>query len=110
MTVEDGGMAPYLHWLSEQPGAQWRAVNQLTTPPFNTPYADEIKARLRQHGCQIEEHENHYIITFPTGTQKKLSGPVTMVEPHTIRLPDGYEIREQYDRVRAISVIALPKE
>jgi hypothetical protein len=111
MVGEDGGAgAAYWHWVQGQYGAEWHVVTHLKTPPFNTPYAKAIKTKLQQRGCLIEEHQDHYMITFPTGTQKKLAGPVTLIETYTIRLPDGCEIREQHDRTRNISIIALPKE
>jgi hypothetical protein len=113
MTVDDGkdeGAAPYWNWVQGQYGVEWQAVSHLKTPPFNTPYAKAIKTQLEQHGCQIEEHQEHYLITFPAGTKKKLVGPVTLIETYTIRLPDGSEIREQHDRTRDISIIALPQK
>jgi hypothetical protein len=109
MAVEDGGIDPYLNWCYGQYGAQWQEVTSIKTPPFNTSYAETIKAKLQQHGCQIVEYQDHYTITFPPGTQQKLVRPVTIVAAHTIRLPDGYEISEQYDQLRCFSIISVPK-
>jgi hypothetical protein len=85
-------------------------VTHIKTPPFNTSYAEEIKTKLEQHGCQIEEYQDYYVLTFPPGTQKKLVGLVTQVEPYAIHFPDGYEIRQEYDRGRGISLVWIPKE
>jgi hypothetical protein len=109
MVVEDGGLTPYLQLIYRQSGAEWQDVTHIKILPFNTLYAEAIKTQLQQHGCQIEEYEDYYILTFPPGTRKKLAGLVTMVEPYTIRFPDGYDIRQEYDRGRGISIILVPK-
>ena len=109
MDAEDGEKAPFLFWFAEHPGAQWEAVTHLKTPPFNTSYADTIRAQLTLHGCQIDEQPDHAIITLPPGSLRRLRGPVTMMARYTIRFPDGFEIYEQYEHARDISIIALFK-
>ena len=90
------------------PGAQWEDLTQLVTPPFDTPNAETIKARLREHGCQIEEGYQ-YLITFPPGTRKIQDRPSTLVITYKIQLPDGYTLYENHD-VMGISTLHVPRE
>ncbi len=109
MTVEDGGLNHYLNQAYPL-GEQWFAVTTpITTPPFNTPDAEKAKELLKQHGCQIEEHPNHYILTFPEGTKKKRHGLVTLSEQFMIHFPDGFQMLQHYDVARGISLLYLPK-
>jgi hypothetical protein len=111
MTAEDEGLTPYQRWSLHQFGAEWQEVmTPIKTLPFNVPNAESIKALLRQRRCQIEDHLEYSMLTFPAGTRKKLTGPVTIVERYTVQLPDGYTLRQEVDRVRGISLLFLPEE
>lgn len=73
MIVEDSALTPYLPWIYSQSGANWHEVTHIKTPPFNTSHAATIKLTLQQHGCQIEQYPDYYILTFPPNTRKKLT-------------------------------------
>lgn len=82
-------------------------LHQLTTIPFEVEEAKEIMAK---HGCIIEEHPHQYIIFFPEGTTRTEIYPRTMQPQYRIILPDGFELREMYDRYRKISLLAYSPE
>lgn len=77
-------------------------LHQLTTLPFDV---EETKKILAKHGCIIEEHPDEYSIFFPEGTTRSEIYPRTMQPLYRIKLPDGYELREIYDRHRKISIL-----
>jgi len=81
-------------------------LHQLTTLPFE----EEAKEIMLKHGCTLEEHPNECIIIFPEGTTKTEIYPRTMQSRYRIILPDGYELREIYDRYREISLLAYSLE
>lgn len=82
-------------------------LHQLTIPPIEV---EEGKEALHKHGCRIEEHAQEWIIFFPEGTTRteiffRLTHP-----RYRITLPDGYELRETYDRYQKISILFYPSE
>ncbi len=89
------------------PVAPTYPLRQLTTLPFEVEEAKEI---IRKHGCIVEEYPDKYIIIFPEGTTKTEIYPRTMQERYRIVLPDGYELREAYDRYREVSLLAYSLE
>ena len=82
-------------------------LRQLTTLPFEV---EEAKESIRKHGCTIEERPNKCIIFFPEGTTRTEIYPRTMQSRYRILLPDGYELREMYDRYREVSLLAYALE
>jgi hypothetical protein len=85
---------------------RWYAVSSIKTPPFSGVYADVVRETLRQHGCTIEEHQEHVLVTFPSGTRKRATHLQTLHERYRIMLPDGYELYEIYMR-QGLSILAL---
>lgn len=82
-------------------------LRKLSVPPIEDERGREI---LLKHGCRIMEHPQECIIIFPEGTTKteiflRLTHP-----RYQIRLPDGYELREIYDRYQKISILLCPSE
>jgi hypothetical protein len=82
-------------------------LHQLTTFPFEVEEAKEI---MRKHGCTLEERPDKCIIFFPEGTTKTEIYPRTMQSRYRIVLPDGYELREAYDRYREVSLLGYLPE
>jgi hypothetical protein len=82
----------------------------MQTPPFDTPYAEEIKARLKQHGCQIEEHQDYYLLIFPPGTKRIQIRQTTTIAPYKIQLPDGSTLYQIDDCMRDISYLQIPRK
>ena len=85
---------------------QWHAVSIIRTPPFSGIYADIVRETLRLHNCDVTEHQDHVIVTFPAGTRKRASHLQTLYERYRIVLPDGYELYEIHLR-RGLSILAL---
>jgi len=76
-------------------------LHQLTTPPLE----EKAKEIMLRHGCSVEEHPNECIIFFPAGTTKTEILLRTMNPRYRIKLPDGYELREVYDRHLEVSLL-----
>jgi hypothetical protein len=81
---------------------------QLTTPPLEK----EAKEIILKHSCRIEEQESleKCIIFFPEGTTKTEIFPRTTHPRYQIKLPDGYELRETYDRYQETSLLSYSPE
>jgi hypothetical protein len=64
---------------------------------------------LRKHGCVIEDGQDCCIITLPPGSTKieLVNPPRTVDIRYKIRLPDGYELREFYNRCTRKSVLGF---
>jgi hypothetical protein len=89
--------------------ASTRPLRQLTIPPIEEEEGREV---LRKHGCSIEEDERlqQCIIFFPEGTTKTEIF-LRLIHPrYRITLPDGYELRETYDRYQGMSILSYPSE
>ena len=84
--------------------APTRPLSQLKTPPLT----EEAKEVMLKHGCRLKENPNECIVFFPKGTTHTELFPRTMSPRYQIRLPDGYELREVYDRHREISILLYP--
>jgi hypothetical protein len=80
---------------------------RLSTLPFEDGEAKEIMVK---HGCRFEEHPDEWIVFFPEGTTKTEIYPRTMQSRYRIVFPDGYELREIYDRFREVSLLAYSLE
>lgn len=78
-------------------------ARQLKTPPM----IDEAKKVLREHGCVIVEDGEHCVVTFPEATVRREVFPRLYNERYTIMLPDGFQIREMYDRCQEYSLLFL---
>ncbi len=81
-------------------------LHQLKTPPLT----EEAKEVMVRHGCTLKEHPNECIIFFPEGTTKTEMLLRTMNPRYQIKLPDGYELREVYDKYREISMLSYTRE
>lgn len=84
-----------------------RPLRQLTVPPIEDERGRKI---LLKHGCRIKEYPQECIIFFPEGTTKteiflRLTHP-----RYQIRFPDGFELREIYDRFQKISILLCQSE
>ncbi|HVB22940.1 MAG TPA: hypothetical protein VNG51_13440 [Ktedonobacteraceae bacterium] len=77
-------------------------LDQLTISPIENEEAREI---LWKHGCTIEECSQKCIIHFPEGTTKTEIFLRHTHPRYRITLPDGYELREIYDRYQKISIL-----
>jgi hypothetical protein len=78
-------------------------LDHLIIPPIENEEGREV---LLKHGCKIEEHSQECIIFFPEGTRQteiflRLTHP-----RYRITLPDGFELRETYDRCQNISILS----
>ena len=78
-------------------------LRHLTTPPM----IEEAKEMIKQHGCEIVEHADHCVVTFPEGTRRAEIFPRLYNERYTIMLPDGFQIREMFDRCQEQSLLFL---
>ncbi len=78
-------------------------LRHLTTPPM----IDEARAMLKQHGCEVVEHSNHCVVTFPEGTMRMEILPRLSNERSEITLPDGFRMVEMDDRWREHSLLFL---
>ena len=78
-------------------------LHQLKTPPI----IDEAKKAMEEHGCEIVEYADHCVVTFPEGTMRAEIFPRMYNERHTITLPNGFQIREMYDRCQEQSLLFL---
>ncbi len=89
------------------PVAPTYPLHHLTSLPFEEEKTKEI---MRKHGCRLEEHPHECIVFFPERTTRTEIYPRTMQPRYQIVLPDGYELREIYDRYREISLLAYQPE
>lgn len=78
-------------------------VRQLKTPPM----IDDVKEVMREHGVEIVEDGEHCIVIFPEGTMRGEIFPRLYNERYTITLPDGFQMREMYDRWQEYSLLFL---
>jgi hypothetical protein len=93
-----------LQWLK----AFNEPISTLKIAPIDVINADEIRAALQQHRCQIEERADHIMLTFPEGTTRKEVLPRTLQCCFDIFFPDGFFIREIYIHQKQISYIYIP--
>jgi hypothetical protein len=89
--------------------AKPKPLDHLIIPPIEN---EEARAVLLKHGCRIQETERlpHCILYFPEGTTQteiflRLTHP-----RYRITLPDGFELRETYDRYQSISILSYTAE
>ena len=82
-------------------------LDHLIIPPIENEEGREV---LLKHGCRIEEHPQECMIFFPEGTTKTEIFLRFTHPRYQIRLPDGYELREIYDRFQRISILVCPSE
>ena len=80
-------------------------LRQLTTPPL----LEEAKEMIKQHGCEIVEHADYCVVTFPEGTRRAEIFPRLYNERYIIMLPDGFQIREMFERCQEQSLLFLPQ-
>ncbi|HEX6554732.1 MAG TPA: hypothetical protein VF026_18345 [Ktedonobacteraceae bacterium] len=78
-------------------------ARQLKTPPM----IDVAKKVMREHGCVIIEDGEHCVVTFPEGTMRGEVFPRLYNERYIITLPDGFQMREMYDRCQGHSLLFL---
>ena len=78
-------------------------VRQLKTPPM----IDDVKEVMREHGVEIVEDGEHCVVIFPEGTMRGEIFPRLYNERYTITLPDGFQVREMYDRWQEYSLLFL---
>ena len=79
------------------------SLHQLKTPPI----VDEAKEVIKAHGCEIVEYADYCVVTFPVGTMRKEIFPRLYNGRYQIMLPDGYQMREMYDRCQEYSLLFL---
>jgi len=79
------------------------SLRQLRTPPV----IDEAQKTMREHGCEIVEYAEHCVVTFPEGTMRMEIYPRLYNERYQITLPDGFQIREMYERCQEYSLLFL---
>lgn len=78
-------------------------VRQLKTPPM----IDDVKEVMREHGVEIVEDGEHCVVIFPEGTMRGEIFPRLYNERYDITLPDGFQMREMYDRCQEYSLLFL---
>ena len=79
------------------------SLHQLKTPPM----IDEAKKWMREHGCKVVENADYCVVIFPEGTMRAEIFPRLYNERYQITLPDGFQIREMYDRCKEYSLLFL---
>ena len=79
------------------------SLHQLRTPLV----IDEAKKTMRDHGCEVVEYADYCVVTFPEGTMRMEIFPRLYNERYQIALPDGFQIREMYDRCQKYSLLFL---
>jgi hypothetical protein len=80
-----------------------RKLEKLKTPPI----FDEAKEIIKEHGCAIVEYADYCVVTFPEGTTRMEILPRLYNERYQITLPDGFQIRQMYDRCQEQSLLFL---
>jgi hypothetical protein len=83
--------------------ARIRKLEKLKTPPM----IDEAKEIIKEHGCAIVEYADYCVVTFPEGTTRMEIFPRLYNERYQITLPDGFQIREMFDRCQEQSLLFL---
>ncbi len=76
---------------------------KIKTPPF----IDEVTKVIKAHGCEIVEYADYCVVTFPEGTTRTEIFPRLYNARYQITLPDGFQVREMYDRCREQSLLFL---
>src|SRR6266700_4473566 len=92
-------IAQQLQW----PHMPAKPITTLNIASIDAVNADEIKALLQQHGCTLDEHAEHTVLTFPEGTTRKEVLPRTFQARYDIFFPDGFFIQEVYIRHKQLS-------
>ena len=75
----------------------------LKTPPI----CDEAAEIIKEHDCKIVEYAGHCLVVFPEGTTKVEIFPRLYNERYQITLPDGFQLRQMYDRCKEQSLLFL---
>lgn len=78
-------------------------LEKLKTPPI----FDEVARIIRQHGCEIVEHTDYCVVTFPRGTTRAEIFPRLYNERYQVTLPDGFQLRQMCDRCNEQSLLFL---
>lgn len=78
-------------------------LEKLKTPPI----FDEAAGIIREHGCEIVEHADYCVVTFPQGTTRTEIFPRLYNERYQVTLPDGFQMREMYDRCEEQTLLFL---
>ena len=72
------------------------------------PLFSEPRTLMIEHGCMVlDQPDGKCVITFPEGTYEHEIFPRTLCERYRILLPDGFEMREVYDRFQEISQLYI---
>jgi hypothetical protein len=82
-----------------------KAITTLTTPPI----IPEALETISTH-CQVEDHGTYCVVHFPEGTTRQEIFPRTWNTHYLLSLPDGYRLREMFDRNLDQSVLFLFKD
>ena len=88
--------------MSNEPARIHHQVKLKTPPIF-----DEVIEIIKAHGCEIVEYAGSCVVTFPEGTTRMEIFPRLYNERYQITLPDGFQVREMYDRCREQSLLFL---
>ena len=78
-------------------------ARHLKTPPM----IEAAKKAMRQHGCVIVEDGEYCAVTFPEGTMRREVFPRLYNGRYIITLPDGFQMREMYERCQEYSLLFL---
>ena len=78
-------------------------LRHLKTPPM----IDTAKKAMREHGCVIVEDGEHCVVIFPEGTMRREVFPRLYNGRYIITLPDGFQMREVYERCQEYSLLFL---
>ena len=81
-------------------------LHELKTPPLT----EEARKIIVRHGCTLDENTDECIVSFPEGTTRTEILPRLMTERYRITFPDNYELQENYDKYREISILLYPRE
>jgi len=82
-----------------------KPVTSLTTPPI----IPEALPMLSTH-CQVEDHGTYCVVHFPEGTTRQEILQRAWNARYLISLPDGFKLREMFDRNLDKSVLFLFKD
>jgi len=74
------------------------------------PLTEDARAVMLKHSCRLDEQSGECTIFFPEGTTRTEIFLRTMNPRYQIKLPDGYELREVYDRHREVSMLLYSVE
>jgi hypothetical protein len=84
-------------------------LQKLKVALFLDTWLNAVRYVLEQHGCTLDVHLDHCVVTFPDGTYRVENQPRTLDMRYDIYLPDGTRLAEIQPRGQ-ISALGFNRE